>query len=179
MPTVGACGRRRGGRRRTSSSGSRLGDFVLERVEELEQLIADPFSVAPTADPRPNEHTCILQSVQRGPGSSGCDPVAVGGDLSANDGLRRQTNDDPPGNGIGARVTRSTDQFTQQLADLCPQRPSGSGGSCERISECPDPVVGAGPPGSRPDRQCSGEPTQPKQDSLEARTKASRSGGGR
>ena len=84
-------------RRMVSSIRSVVGGFVFERVKKLEQLVADPFAIAPAADPCRNKHLPILQLVESGASCSRCDAVTVSGDFGADNWLRRQAEDDLPG----------------------------------------------------------------------------------
>jgi hypothetical protein len=43
-----------------------LTEVVLEGVEDLEQLVADPLAIAAAPDPRWDEHAGLLDAVQRG-----------------------------------------------------------------------------------------------------------------
>jgi len=76
-----------------------LTEVVLEGVEQLEQLVADPLAIAAAADASGDEHAGLLEAVQRSARCCQRHAVPSGGGVCTHDRLSRQPEDDLAGDG--------------------------------------------------------------------------------
>ena len=79
-------GERRWGSWARSSAVCSFAEVVFERVEQLKELVTDPFAITAAPNPRGREHACLLQAVQRGAGCSRRHAVAIGGRVALTTG---------------------------------------------------------------------------------------------
>jgi hypothetical protein len=64
-----------------------LTEVMFEGVEELEELVADPFAIASATDAGRHEDASFVETVERSARRRRCHPVRAGCDLCAHDGL--------------------------------------------------------------------------------------------